>query len=60
MTPGWLLMGAGAMALFFVRDNQQLWVALQVVVLGAACTIVWRRWHRMVSEPTPFPAGRLA
>jgi len=52
--------GAGAVALFFVRDNLLLWVALQVYVLGAAGAIVWSRWQRMVNAPTPFPAGRFA
>lgn len=48
-----LLMGAGGVALFLVRDNLSLWSALLVLLLGCSAAIVHGRWNKMIN-------GRLA
>jgi hypothetical protein len=55
-----LLLGAGGVALFLVRDNLPLWGALLLLMLGSAAAVVHGRWRTMVDAPVPFPAGRLA
>jgi hypothetical protein len=55
-----LLLGAGGVALFLVRDNLPLWGALLLLMLGSAAAVVHGRWKTMVDAPVPFPAGRLA
>jgi hypothetical protein len=53
-----LLLGAGGVALFLVRDNTALWSALLVLMVGSALAVVHGRWKTMVEAPVPFPAGR--
>jgi len=53
-----LLLGAGGVALFLVRDNLPLWSALLALMVASAVAVIHGRWKTMVEAPVPFPAGR--
>jgi hypothetical protein len=55
-----VLVGAGVVALFLVRENLPMWTALALLMVGCAWAIGSERWKRMVSAPVQFPAGRFA